>query len=125
MTSKRIEQAEALVAEVRAALDAAELTAATVTLNAGEIPSGARHGIIVVSPPKLDFTSWGDPAAEFELHAIAGPPDNYLAAWAVLDQLIQALVDGGVNLRSGEPGGYAAPGGATLPAYTLTVNDPE
>lgn len=126
MTTPRIDQARQLVADVRAALDAAGLEKATATLDAALVPSGARYGVVVVAAPKLDFSaSWSDVAAVFELHVIAGPADDYLAAWAVIDAIIQALAEAGVNLRTGEPGAYQTLTGGTLPAYTLTTNDPE
>lgn len=124
MPAPRLARARVLVDELRAALDAADLEDVTATLDAGLIASGARAGIVVVSPPKLEFAGYGDPAALFEVHVIAGPASDYLAAWERLDTIVQALVDAQLNLREGEPGGYAdARLDAPLPAYTLTLND--
>lgn len=119
----RIAAAHELVADIKAALEAAGLEDAHATLNALEVSSAARAGVVVVSPPTLDFSSsWGDPTASWELHVIAGPADNYLAAWELIDQMIDALNAGHINLKSGEPGQFQTPQGPALPAYTLTTN---
>lgn len=124
MTAPRLQQAAALVTDVRGALDADGLHKVTATTDAALIPSGARHGVVVVAAPELTFAGpFGDVQAAFELHVIAGPADNYLAAWETIDGIIQALVDGDINLAAGKPGAYAAIDGSTLPAYTLTLND--
>lgn len=124
MPAPRIQQAKALVAALRDALDSSNLEDVTATTDAALIPSGARHGIVVVAAPKLDFSAgFGAVAAAWEIHVIAGPADNYLAAWERIDTIIQALIDGDLNLASGEPGGYGSLPGDTLPAYTLTTND--
>ncbi|RWZ52935.1 hypothetical protein ELQ90_03090 [Labedella phragmitis] len=121
--SDRITAAHELVADITNALEAAGLEDARATLNALEVPSGARHGVVVVSPPTLDFSSsWGDPTASWELHIIAGPPDNYLAAWERIDTIIDALVAGHINLKSAEPGQFQPTQGPALPAYTLTTH---
>jgi hypothetical protein len=121
----RLDQAAELVLDIRAALDAAGLDKVHATVNAAEVPSGAPNGVVVVAAPKLDFASWGEPAVEWELHAIAGPADNYLAAWSVLDRILQALHAAALNLKRAEPGGYAQLNGPVLPSYTITLNDPE
>lgn len=124
MTAPRIQQAKALVASLRDALDAADLEAVTVTTDALLIPSGARQGIVVVAAPELDFSAgFGHVATAWEIHVIAGPADNYLAAWERIDTIIQAFVDGDVNLANGKPGAYGAHDGQTIPCYTLTTND--
>jgi len=120
----RLAQAARIVADVRDALDAADLDQVVATLDAADVPSGERHGIVVVAAPKLTFDGpFGDVQTAFEVHVIAGPADNYLHAWERIDTIVQALVDGRLNLRSGEPGGYEAMHGDPLPAYTLTMND--
>jgi len=121
----RLDQADELVLAVRDALDAAGLDKVHATINAAEIPSGAANGVVVVAAPKLDFATWADPVVEWELHAIAGPADNYLAAWRVLDKILQALHAAELNLKRAEPGGYAQLNGPVLPSYTITLNDPE
>ncbi|MBZ4486278.1 hypothetical protein [Microbacterium sp. cx-55] len=124
MTAPRIERAQRLVSELRDVLDAADLSDVIATLDAAEVPSGARHGIVVVAAPKLSFDGpFSMVGAVYEVHVIAGPSDNYLAAWERIDTIIQALVEGHVNLSSGEPGGYEPMRGDTIPAYTLELND--
>lgn len=124
MNTPRIAQAEALCAAVRAALDAAALTRVGATLDATEVAHGLVPGIVVVSAPKLTFDgAFGDVQAEYELHVIAGPVDDYLQAWGYIDVIIQALVDADINLRSGEPGAFELQYGDAVPCYTLTLND--
>ena len=126
MTSPRIARANALVTEMRDALDAADLPEVMATINAAEVPSGARHGIVVVAAPKLKFDGpWGQVQADYEVHVIAGSIDNYLDSWDRIDTIIQALVDGHVNVSDGEPAGYQPMHGDPIPAYTLTLNDLE
>jgi hypothetical protein len=122
--SPRLQQAEALVTVIREALDASGLTAVHVTIDAGEVASASREGAVVVAAPELTFAGrFGEVQAAFEVHVIAGPPDNYLVAWDRIDLIIQAMVVGGVNLRDGKPGGWQPRTGSTLPAYTLVLND--
>lgn len=123
MATPRLDAADDLVAEVQAALAAAGLVKAHATKNAAEIPSGARYGVVVVSPPALTFDTWTSTTATWELHLVAGPANDYLAAWATLDGLIEALVAAGINVAKAEPGGYAPSAQAPiLPSYTLTLN---
>ena len=122
MPAPRLTQALGIVAEVREALTNAGLTQAHVTIDAAEVPSGARHGVVVVSPPSLDFETFTETVPTWELHVIAGPADNYLAAWSTIDTMIEALVTGHINLNRGEPGQYQGIRGEQLPAYTLKLN---
>lgn len=122
MTTPRIERAIQLEAELLAILQGEGLEEVTVTRNALDVPSGARHGVIVVSPPAITFGTWGEGDAEWELHAIAGPADNYLHAWATLDSILHALEVGALNMKRAEVGGYQPLKGEVLPAYTITLN---
>jgi hypothetical protein len=124
MTAPRIESAHGLVAEIREALDASDLQAVGATLDATEVESGARHGVVVVAAPKLTFAGpFEMVSAAFELHVVAGPADDWLGAWERIDTIVQALVDGHVNLADGEPSAFQPMHGDALPAYTLTLND--
>lgn len=124
LPAPRLERAHRLVSELRTALDAADLSQVGATVDAGEIPSGARDGIVCVAAPKLRFDgAFGQVQAAYELHVIAGPADDYLAAWERLDIIVQALVEADFNLSDGEPAAYAGMHGEPLPAYTLTLND--
>lgn len=122
MASPRIEQALALVADLQAALTTAGLTDAVATMNAAEVPSGSRHGCVVVAAPELTFETWNDPTPLWEVHVVAGPATDYLAAWNTIDTIIQALVTAHINLKTGSPGQYQPFQGVALPAYTLTLN---
>ena len=124
MTAPRVAQALAIVQDIRDALDAAGLHDVLATIDAAQVPSGARHGIVVVAAPRLTFEgSFQSVQAAFELHVIAGTITDYLGSWDRIDSIIQALVDGNLNLRDGEAGGYDAMNGDPIPCYTLTLND--
>lgn len=118
----RIEQGAALVLKLAAALEVAGLDKALATLDAAHVASGSRYGVLVVSPGTLTFEDWGEPSMAWEVHVIAGPANDYLAAWDKIDAMIQALVVAQINLRSGEPGQFQPLVGEPLPAYTLTLN---
>ena len=122
MPAPRIEQAQALVIEVQAALDAAELTGTLATLDATDVPSGSRRGVVVVAVPELTFETWGDPTALWELHVIAGPATDFLAAWEKIDGIIHALATAQINIKTGSPVTYQPHQGPALSAYTLTLN---
>lgn len=122
MTSPRIDQANEKKAEIRAILDAAGLTMVTVTLDAREIPSGARHGVIVISPPDLTFETFTQTDTSFELTVIAGPADNLLHAWQTLDGIIEALRVGQLDMKSAQGDMFAPTSSAPLPGYTITLN---
>jgi hypothetical protein len=122
MAAPRLEQAAALVADVQAALAAADLPKALATLDANKALSASRHGAVIVGPPDLTFPTWGECLPEFELHVIAGPAADYLAAWDKIDQIIEALALAHINLASGKPGQYQPLQGPALPCYTLTLN---
>lgn len=110
---------------VREALDADGLSDVHSTVDAAEIPSAARAGVVCVSPPVYTFQTWGEPQIAWELTAVCGPPDNYLAAWDQLDRIVRALHAGQLNLARAEPGSYQPITGPALPAYTITLNDLE
>lgn len=122
MTTPRIERAIQLEAELLAILQDKGLEKVTVTRDALEVPSGARHGVIVVSPPALTFETFGEGDAEWELHVIAGPADNYLHAWGTLDGILHALERGELNMKRAEPTSYQPLRGEPFPAYTITLN---
>ncbi|WP_104136573.1 hypothetical protein [Cryobacterium sp. Y62] len=122
MASPRIEQGLALVTLLQAALTDAGLTKAIATMNAAEVPSGSRYGVVVVAAPELDFATWNDPTPLWEVHVVAGPATDYLAAWDTIDTIIQAFVVAQINLKTGTPGQYQPFQGVALPAYTLSLN---
>lgn len=119
----RLDKARALAADVQAVIHAAGLTKALATVDAAHIPSGSRYGIVVVSPPELTFETFGgDPALVWELHIIAGPAENYLAAWERIDEILAALEDSDLPLSTAKPGAWeSVTNGPDLPAYTVTL----
>lgn len=122
MPSPRLEQAAKLVADVGDAFAAAGFDKATATTDALKVPSGARHGIAVVAAPSLTFPDWDEPAVEWTIHLVAGPANDFLAAWEKLDALLEALFVAQLNLKSAEPAGYETREGPVIPAYTVTLN---
>lgn len=122
MGTPRIDAALVLLAELRTMLDAAELQKVIVSIDPLDIPSGARHGIVVISPPDLTFPTYSQTEAEYELSAIAGPADNVLAAWERLDAIIEALRIGGLSMVTARGDMFAPKNGPALPGYTITIN---
>lgn len=122
MASPRYDEAEQLVATIQAAV--AALPSVTVTLDPGEVPSGSRSGVVLVTPPDLAFPTWDETESTWELVVVAGTLTNYLAAWKLIDSIIDAIETAqSVNLDSAEPGRFQPPNNAAaLPAYTLTLN---
>lgn len=121
----RLDKAKALVAEVQAALDAApDLEKVLASIDAAIVPSASRHGVVIVSAPDLEFELFGDEAAiTWELHVIAGPPGNYLAAWERIDQIITALAESSLPLYRAKPGAFQPDStGPAIPAYTVTLH---
>lgn len=121
-TAPRIANAQALKASIRTMLDTAELTAVMVSLDPLDIPSGSRRGIVVISPPDLTFTTFTQTEVTHELAAIAGPADNILAAWERLDEIIEALRAGGLDMTTARGDMFAAKNGPNLPGYTIALN---
>lgn len=120
----RLDKARALVTEVRAVLDAADLEQVMADVDAARVPSGSRHGIVIVSPPELDFEGYFEAALTWELHVIAGPSGDYLAAWDRIDQIITALEASPLPLKSAKPGSWQGldRGQPPIPAYTITLH---
>lgn len=122
MATPRIDQAESKAAALRDMLSAAGLNKVTVTLDAREIASGARNGIIVISPPDLTFETFASVEASYELSLIAGPADNLLHAWSTLDSIIEALRVGKLDMATARGDMFAPASSAPLPGYTITLN---
>jgi hypothetical protein len=122
MSAPRIEHAKAKAIELRTMLTEAGLDKVTVTLDAREIASAARHGVVVISPPDLAFETFTSVDASFELSLIAGPADNLLHAWETLDSIIEALRVGNLNMTTARGDMFAPPSSAPLPGYTITLN---
>lgn len=123
MSGPRIQQAAELADAATDALSAAGLTRVLVTTDPGKVPSGARHGVVLVAPPALTFPTWDQVEAAWTLHVVAGTPADYLTAWGIIDGIIQALADARtLNLDEAEPGQFAPLTGPALPAYTITLN---
>jgi hypothetical protein len=123
MSSPRIQEAAELVETISAALAAAELDQVTATTDAGKVPSASRNGVVLVAPPALAFPTWTQVETTWTLHVVAGPATDYLAAWATIDAIIQALFDAQtLNFDEAEPGQFAQQNGSPLPAYTITLN---
>jgi len=122
MSTPRIDYAEQLRNELTTMLAAAELAKVTVTLNPLDIPSGSRHGVIVISPPDLEFPTFAHTDADYELSVIAGPADNLFAAWHRLDEIVEALRVGELDMKSARGDMFAPKTGQPLPGYTITLN---
>lgn len=122
MAQPRIDYANEMAADLRRMLDDAGLQAVHVTLDAREIPSAARDGVIVIAPPDLTFTTFTQTEADYELSAIAGPAENILHAWGILDSIIEALRVGGLDMASARGDMFKPKDSQPLPGYTITLN---
>lgn len=118
----RRQRADALCTQIRTACDLASLPHVIVTTDPLEASAGYTHGIVVIVPPKLDFTSWNETVETWTLHVGAGPWDNVIGAWDVIEDIIQAMRDASINLASGEPTPLLiAPGEPAMPGYVLEL----
>lgn len=122
MVAPRIVQANAKAGQLRTMLAEAGLDQVTVTLDAREIASAARHGVIVISPPDLTFVTFTSTEATYELSVIAGPADNLLHAWETLDSIIEALRAGQLDMTTARGEMFAPASSAPLPGYTINLN---
>ena len=122
MPAPRIDQAEAMKVDLLGMLAVAGLDKVTVTLDPLDILSGSRYGVIVISPPELTFTTFTQTDAEYELSVIAGPADNMLAAWRTLDEILEALRAGQLDMVTARGDMFAPKNSSPLPGYTITLN---
>lgn len=122
----RQDRARALRDQIKAACDAAGLDLVMVTVDPLEVAAGYTHGVVVVLPPRLEFTSWNETEETWTIHVAAGPWDNVLIAWDTIDLIIDAMRGGEVNLADGEPTPMlVADGEPPMPGYEITlVPDP-
>ncbi|NQX26834.1 hypothetical protein HQQ81_05645 [Microbacteriaceae bacterium VKM Ac-2854] len=121
-TAPRLTAALELRDLIAAALADADLAKVTATIDLGDAASAAREGCVVVSLPNLDWTeSFYDVAIEWEVNVIAGPADNYVAAWTRIDAIIHALELSRLPLLKGKPAQYQPLSGQKLPGFTLTL----
>ncbi len=120
----RIDAARALAADVQAALDDAGLEGAIASVDPAAIPSGARHGVVLVQVPELTFVNFAFTEPTWELIIVAGTLTNPLAAWERIDQIIAALEAGDLNMATGHSTAYESldPTAPALPAYSIKLN---
>lgn len=120
MGTPRIDHARALQTAIIDLLELAGLPDVEVSLNPLDIPSGARHGIVVIAPPDLEFPTHSITETTHELAIVAGPADNVPAAWATLDAIIEALRP--LGLQAARADMFAIKVGAPLPGYIVTLH---
>lgn len=118
----RRERGNALRDRIQEACEDAGLRHVIVTTDPLEAPAGYSHGLVVIVPPKLDFTSWTETVETWTLHVAAGPWDNIIAAWDVIEDIIHAMRAASINLASGEPTPMqVSPGEPAMPGYELEL----
>lgn len=122
MATPRIDAAEQLRDTIREVLDAQGLTEAMATIDAADIKSGSRHGVVVIAPPDLAFPTYTQTEATYELSVIAGPADNLLAAWKKLDAILEALRLSDIPIESARGDLFRPVHGDPLPGYSLTLS---
>src|SRR5690606_24180635 len=72
----RRDRAIALRDEIRDACTAAGLSRVLVTIDPLEAANGYTYGVVVIVPPKIDFTSWNETVETWTVHVAAGPWDD-------------------------------------------------
>lgn len=113
-----------MLAQIEAAIaDADDLDNVMVSLDFGDVASGSRHGIVLLTPPTLTSENYALLTPQWEVHIIAGPANNYLAAWSRIDWILQALFDANLNIERAEPSNFPSKDAGTLPAYSITLNE--
>lgn len=121
--SEAMERAEDVVAELTGNLIAAAIDNVCVTLDLLKVPPALANGpVLVVQPPKVKYiTSY---AAEYtwEVFIVAGPPQDRLAAWAALDEIVDALRLP-MDLDDAEPATFSHPGMTDHAAYVVTFTE--
>lgn len=124
--SATLERAAELVDEITAHLVAAAVDNVTVTLDLLKVPAALANGpVVVVQPPKLDFTATMAGSATdytWEAFVIAGPSADRLAAWAAIDPIVYALKDP-LDLDSAEPATFDHPSMPSFAAYVLSFTE--
>ncbi|AMB58241.1 hypothetical protein [Microterricola viridarii] len=121
MPTPRLDQATEYLDAIKAAMLAADLPDVLVTLDALKIPSAARHGVIVITPPAIEFPSYTQAEIDWELGLVAGPATDLERAWRQLDAMLDALTTAQLPLERADPGSLPQQGGPALPAYTVTL----
>lgn len=121
--STRTARAAELTAEIRAALDAANLRGVHVTVNPAEVVKAMPAGVVVITPPDLTFTTFTITDSAWELWVIAGPSHDPLTAWDRLDAIIDALAEP-LGLTAARSDAYQPLGDRPpFPAYVLTLTE--
>lgn len=121
LPAPRITYATALVAKLKGILDESGLDKVTVTLDAQLIESGSREGIVVVTPPDIEFPTFTQTEITPEFAVIAGPRDNLEAAWTRLDEIIEAFRLAQIEMVDAKADMFAVAKAAPIPGYAVTL----
>lgn len=119
---------EALVARLQTIIDGADpvefdVEKVLVTNDAGLVESASREGCILVDLPNLSSENFAILTLQWDVHVIAGPPTNPLAAFDRLAQIIDVMFAAELNIDTGRPASWPGLNGSSLPAYTITLNE--
>lgn len=118
-----LERAEDLAAEVTGILVAEAIDNVTATSDLLKVPAALANGpVVVVQPPKIEFTNYAVREYTWELFVIAGPTRDRLEAWALIDPIITALAVP-LSLTDAEPATFSHPGMQDHAAYVLTFTE--
>jgi hypothetical protein len=120
-----LERADTIADTIRAAVEAAGSTLAgvTVTLDALDIPSGSRAGVVAILPPVLNFSTYDQTEADWSVIVVAGPATNMPAAWRRLDDIIAAIRTTAIPFETAVPDSYQGQDKQATPAYMLTLTE--
>lgn len=110
----------ALAATAQAAMDAAGITDALVTLDATDAPSAAQAGgsVAVIGPPSLTYTTQRIVQSTWTVWLVAGP--RLEQGWPRLDAMLAALAEP-LDLDTAEPDALTGSTGSSYPAYRATT----
>lgn len=120
-----IERARELLAEIDEVLVLAALESKVeTTIEFSAIPSILDSGTaaVTVLPSRQKFPNYTHTEHEWTVLVVAGPIQDQVAAWELIDQIIAALKDP-LDIEAAEPADYQTPNGPGYPAYTLTMSE--
>lgn len=124
MTAPTVRAAGLLTAQIRTALQEADLGSTVVSLEGRDMTGHtvSRHGGVLVSAPRMEWPRYDTEAdLTWTLLVVAGPPDRQLDAWQQIDTIIAALVAAELPVTRAEPIGVDPIDGPRMPAYQVTL----
>lgn len=120
-----IERARELLEEIAEVLVSAALDDEVETTSDFKAIPGilnAGSAAVTVLPSRQKFPTYVHTEHEWTVLVVAGPIQDQVAAWELIDRIIAALKDP-LDIEAAEPADYQTPNGPGYPAYTLTMSE--